>query len=229
MKRYIFFFYMFLVSLLLNSFLFAQDNFEGKVKFKITYDDEVSFLDYFIKGENFRMEMGDNAEAVFIKTADKSLVLMPEEKMYMDLDNSLFSNIPGMVETEDDDDEEYEEIDITKYKTGKSKDILGYECHQWIFTDEEEDDEVEAWVTNEVGNFMLMQSPMGAGYSPGWSSSVENSGFFPILVITRDEDGEETSRFEATEIKEQSLDDDIFAPPSDYSEMKIPGMDSLFK
>jgi hypothetical protein len=217
------------ISFSINSVLFAQDNFEGKIKFKITYEDEVNFLDYFIKGNNLRMEMGENAEAVFIKTEDKSLVLMPEEEMYMDLNNSILSKLPGMSGMEDNENDVEEDFDIDKYKTGKTQNILGYECHQWIFSDEEEDDEVEAWVTSELGNFMLMQSPMGAGYSPGWSSSVKNNGFFPLLVITRDEDGEENSRFEATEINKQSLGDGLFGPPSNYNEMKIPGMDNLFK
>jgi len=209
--------------------LISQPFFEGKVKFKITHEDDVNYLDYFMKNKNLRMEMGDNAEAVFIKNSDKSLVLMPEEEMYMDLDNSLFSKLPGMSGVNEDVKQESEEFDIEKYKTGKVKSILGYECHQWIFTDENEDGEVEAWVTSELGNFMLMQSPMGAGYSPGWSSSVKNNGFFPMLVITREDGGDETSRFEATEINKQNLNDDLFKPPSNYSEMKIPGMDSFFK
>jgi len=175
------------------------------------------------------MEMGEHAEAVFIKTAEKSLVLMPEEEMYMDLDNSLFSKIAGMSGMDKEENEKPEKFDMDKYKTGKIKSILDYECHQWIFTEEEEEDKVEAWVTDELGNFMLMQSPMGAGYSPGWSSSVKNNGFFPLLVITTDEDGEEKSRFEATEVDKKSLDDGLFGPPSNYNEMKIPGMNNLFK
>ena len=211
--------------------LIAQDDFEGKIKFKISHDDEEMFLDYFIKGGNLRMEMGDDAKAVFIKNEDKSYVLMPEEKMYMDLDNSLFSKLQDMAGMNDEAEEVEEDadFDIEKFKTGKTKTILGYECNQWVFKSEEDDDEVEAWMTSELGNFTFMQSPMGAGYSPGWSSSINDNGFFPMLVITRDEDGEENSRFEATEVNKESLSDKLFTFPSDYSEMKIPGMKGLFK
>jgi hypothetical protein len=221
-----------LIFLLCFSFnhLVAQDGFEGKIKFKITSDDEEMFMDYFIKSDKLRMEMGEHNEAAFIHTGESSLVLMHEDKMYMDLDNSIFSKLPGMTDMEDESDEnDPQEFDFEKFRTGKTKTILGYECEQWIFTDEEDEGEVEVWVTDELSDFMLMKSPMGAGYSPGWSNSVNNSGFFPMLVITRDDDNEVTSRFEATEVNKQSLDDDLFAPPSDYSEMKIPGMDSLFK
>lgn len=208
----------------------AQDSFEGKIKFKITSDDEEIFMDYFIKDDNLRMEMGKNNEAAFIHTGEKSLVLMHQDKMYMDLNNSIFSKLPGMSDMDNETDEnDPQEFNIEKFRTGKTKTILGYECEQWIFTDEEDEGEVEVWVTDELGDFMLMKNPMGAGYSPGWSNSVNNSGFFPMLVITRDDDNELTSRFEATEVNKESLSDGLFAPPSDYSEMKIPGMDSLFK
>jgi hypothetical protein len=219
--------------LFLTSFvgLFAQDDFEGKIKFKISSDGDEMFLDYFIKGENLRMEMGDNAEAVFVKNKDKSLILMPSEKMYMDLNNSIMSKLSSMTGMNDDDKnkEAEEEFNIEDYKTGKTKSILGYECHQWVIKDQNDDEEIEAWVTSELGNFFLMKGPMGEGFSPSWSNSINNNGFFPMLVITRDDDGEENSRFEATEVKKESLSDKLFTPPSDYSEMKIPGMDGLFK
>lgn len=231
MRKYLMSFTALLIFILSTSLSMGQDNFEGKIKFKVTHEDDVMFIDYFIKDDNLRMEMGENADAVFIKNEDKSFVLMPGEKMYMDLDNSIFSKIQGMAgmnEDEEEDDND-EEIDFNKYKTGKTKTIQGYKCHQWIFKDDEDDEEVEAWVTDELGNFMLMKSPMGAGFSPGWSTSVSNNGFFPILVITKDEDGDVSSRFEASEVNKQSLDSDLFSPPSNYSEMKIPGMDNLFK
>lgn len=218
------FFLFFSVSFSIQS----QSYFEGKIKFKITQDDEVAYMDYFMKEDKIRLEVGDNSEAVFITNSKGSLLLMPEEKMYMDLNKSVLNNFPGMNKTQNEESNTEEEIDFTKYKTGKVKSISGYECHQWVFK-EEDDNEVEAWLTDELGNFMLMQNPMGGGYSPGWSSSVKNSGFFPLLVVTKDEDGEEISRFEASEIKEESLSDEIFTPPPDYSEMKIPGMDSFFK
>lgn len=230
MKKY--FQSVFTIMLIFTSFvgLFAQADFEGKIKFKISSEGDEMFLDYFIKGENLRMEMGDNAEAVFLKNKDKSLILMPTEKMYMDLDNSIMSKLSGMAGMKNDEkNEEEEDFNIEDYKTGKTKSILGYECYQWVFSDEEQDEEVEAWVTGELGNFFLMNGPMGEGFSPSWSNSINDNGFFPMLVITRDEDGNENSRFEATEVNKESLSNSLFSPPSDYSEMKIPGMDGLFK
>ena len=230
MIKYIYTLIFVVVLALSTNLTLAQNDFEGKVKFKITHDDDIMFLDYFIKKEKLRMEMGDNKEAAFIRADGKSLVLMMQEKQYMDLNNSLFSKLPGMTGMKNEkDEEEIKEIDFEKFRTGKTMDLLGYECAQWIIDDEKEEGEVEVWVTDELGNFMLMSSPMGGGFSPGWSSNVKNNGFFPLLVISRDADGEETSRFEATEINKQSLDSDLFAPPSDFTEFQVPGMKGLFK
>lgn len=215
--------YLFLLIFCLSSINFAQ-SFEGKVKFKMSYEDNHYLIDYFMKDENLRMEFGNNKEAVFIKNKDKSIIVMPDQKMYMDLDNSIFDKIKNMTGmNKEDENEKKEEFDINKYKTGKTKTILGYKCYQWIFKDKEDNNEFEAWVTDELGNFMFMQSPMGGGVSPSWSSSLNNKGFFPILVITKDEKGNETSRFEATEISKETLQSSLFKPPADFEEMKMPG------
>lgn len=224
------FFILFLFATISFNTLVAQDNFEGKVKFKISSEEEDGMtMDYYLKDGNFRMEMGDAAKGtVFIYKGENSYILMPEEKMYMDLNNSLFSKLKDMMgKGDDDEDEKTKDINFEDFKTGKTKTILGYECQQWIMKDVNEDDfdyETEAWITDELGNFMLMKNPMGEAFSPSWSSSMKNNGFFPLLVITRNSDGEEQSRFEALEIDKKSLSSDLFGIPAGYSEMKIPGM-----
>ena len=212
-----------ILILLITNNLFAQTTFEGIVKIKMTADDESFFIDYFIKDDNMRMEINEEEEVVFIKSGEKSLILMVEEKTYMDLNNPMFKQIPGMSNM-DDAENSSETFDINKYKTGKTKNILGHECEQWVFSDQEEDVEIEDWVTDELGNFMMMKSPMGGGFSPNWGSSFKGKGFFPLLVITRDEDGEETSRFEVVNVDQKGLNNDLFDAPSDFEELKIPGM-----
>ena len=209
--------------LLITNNLFAQASFEGIVKIKMTGDSESFFMDYFIKDDNVRMEINEEEKVVFIKSGEKSLILMLEDKTFMDLNNPMFSQMPGMSNMKDDDNSS-ETFDINKYKTGKTQDLLGFECEQWIIKDDEEDAEVEAWVTDELGNFMMMISPMGGSASPGWSSSFKNKGFFPMLVITKDEDGEETSKFEVVNVDQKSLNTDLFSAPPDFEELKILGM-----
>ena len=141
----------------------------------------------------------------------------------MDLNNPMFKQIPGMPDMGNDDNSS-EPLDINKYRTGKTKSILGYECEQWIIKEDTDDEEVEAWVTDKLGNFMLMKNPMGGGETPNWGSSLKGKGFFPMLVITKDEDGEETSRLEVIGVDQKELNNNLFSAPSDFEELKIPGM-----
>lgn len=208
---------------LITSSIFAQATFEGSVKIKMTADDESFSMDYFIKADNMRMEMNSGEEVAFIVSGGKSLVLMLQQKTYMDLNNPMFKQIPGMSNMEDDNNS-IEPFDINKYRTGKTKSILGYECEQWIINEDTDDEEVEAWVTDELGNFMFMKNPMGGDVTPNWGSSLKGKGFFPMLVITKDEDGEETSKFEVVNVDQKSLNNDLFSAPSDFEELKIPGM-----
>ncbi|MBK8945147.1 MAG: DUF4412 domain-containing protein [Ignavibacteriae bacterium] len=209
----------------------AQNYFEGKVKFKITDDDDESHLmEYFLKDGNFRITMfeDEDVSAIFIYKKENSYILMPEDKMYMNLNNSLFSKLGDMFKKNDEEENEKDkkEFNFENYKTGKTKTFLGYDCDQWINKSEFDDDnyEVEAWITDELGNFIFMENPMGAGYSPTWGSSLKDKGYFPLQVITKNSDGEVISTFEAVEINKQSLSNDLFEIPSDYNEMKIPGM-----
>jgi hypothetical protein len=223
----LFFLMFFLTSV---NFLYSQTSFEGEIKFKVSHDENGMTMDYFIKDGKLRMEMGGEAKGTcFIHSNGKSLILMPEQKMYMDLDNSVFKKMQEMMKKNVDKAKEEnsdKDFNIENYKTGETKSILGYKCEQWVFNDKEggTDSKVEAWITDQLGNFMMMESPMGQGFSPGWSNTFKNKGMFPLLVITKDTDGKETSRFEATEIDKKSLSNDLFEVPSGYSEMKIPGM-----
>ena len=86
---------------------------------------------------------------------------------------------------------------------------------------------MEAWVTKDIGNFMFFESPMGGDDMPEWYSEFSGVGFFPILVIEKDDSGEEESRWEVTSVEEKPLSDDLFTPPSDYEKFEMPSMDFL--
>lgn len=208
---------------LFTSNIFGQTTFEGSVKIKMTADDESFFMDYFIQDDNMRIEINNEEEVAFIMSGDKSLILMKEQKTYMDLNNPMFKQIPGMSDMGNDDSSS-EPLDINKYRTGNTKSILEYECEQWIIKEQTDDEEVEAWVTDELGNFMLMKNPMGGDVTPNWGSSLKGKGFFPMLVITKDEDGEETSKFEVVGVDQKELNNNLFSAPADFEELKIPGM-----
>ena len=206
--------------LLSVNIIFAQNNFEGKVKIKISAKDQNITMNYLVKDNNLKMEIGNGEETgSFIMKGNKYLVLMPAQKMYMEIDKKMLENLPGIKSNKDKNSSK--KININNLRTGKTKKILGYNCEQWIINDE--NGKVEVWVTNELGNFMTMDGPMGEGYSPAWSSYLENNGFFPMLVITTNPNGE-SSKFEVVDVNKTSLSNSEFAPPSNYKKMNIPGM-----
>ncbi|MEE9432254.1 MAG: DUF4412 domain-containing protein [Melioribacteraceae bacterium] len=217
-------FVMILSVLFYSTSLQAQSQFEGKVIIEISSDGDTFEMDYYIKGEKMKMIMkGDNSGlGGMIMTGNKSIVLMDEQKMYMEFDNETLTKLSGIFggNNDEDDNSSSDETDFSKYRTGKTKTILGYDCEQWIF--EEDGMKSEAWVTDEIGSFQIFKSPMGASYTPSWGKSLNNKGFYPLLVTSSDEDGE-VSKFEVKSVDKSSLSESDFAPPSGYKKMSIPG------
>jgi hypothetical protein len=199
---------------------FSQsEGFEGKVSVKLVYDGDVSFMDYLVKGNKFRMEIQaeeseEKTTMIMDMTELKMITLMPEQKMYME-----YPLKQTMEEHEAEIKEEMGKVRITD----ETREINGFTCQKIVY---EEEKNVEAWVTKDIGNFMFFENPMG-GDMPEWYSEFANAGFFPILVVERDDDGEEESRWEVSSVEEKSLSEDLFVPPVGYEKMEIPMMDFL--
>ncbi len=203
--------------LFLTSSISAQKAFEGKIKIKLSSDNQTILMNYYIKDKNLKMELSNREEnGSFIMKGKNYLVLLPAQKMYMEISSEMLKNLPEMKPTENTNRDN--KIDINKFRTGKTKKILGYNCEQWIINNK--DGNMEIWVTNELGNFITMDGPMGKVYSPAWSTYLQNNGFFPMKVISNNG----KSVFEVIEVDKKSLSDAIFSPPSNYKKMTIPGM-----
>jgi hypothetical protein len=200
---------------------FSQTGFEGKVTIKLVDDGETNFMNYLVKGNKFRMEFkdeesGGEASMIMDMKEMKMITIMPEQKMYME-----YPLKKAMEEHKAEMKEEMEKVRVTD----ETKEINGFNCTKIVSKDDGEN--VEAWVTKELGNFMFFEGPMGGGEMPDWYSEFSDAGFFPILVIERDDDGEEESRWEVTKVEKKSLSDDLFVPPAGYEKMDIPMMDFL--
>jgi hypothetical protein len=205
--------------------LFMQENlfsqaFEGKINIKLVNDEEVSTMDYLVKGNKIRMEMKSEegeGEAVMITDMQdlKMIILMAEEKMYME-----YPIKEAIEEQKDDIQSEMGKIRLTD----ETKTINGFNCQK---LDYEDDKNIESWITKDIGTLMLYENPMGGNEMPEWYSDFADEGFFPILVIEKDDSGEEESRWEVTSVEKKSLSDDLFIPPAGYQKMEIPMMDFL--
>ena len=208
------------LSLLLTFSLNAQNKFEGKVNIKVTSDGDEATMGYLIKDNMMRFEMGEDVSqySLIDFTNKKMLMVMPEDEMYMEIPASkIFSDVQKEANAE-----------MGKInKTGETKEINGYTCEKWIYKDD--DITTESWLAKDLGGFIFLDNPMGGSKSE-WQTEIETSGYFPMLIINLDEDGEEESRWEVTSVEKKSLSADLFAPPANYEKMTMPEINlDLFK
>lgn len=208
------------IALLFTSInLQAQSQFEGKVTMKFTENNRSHTMDYFMKGNKIRMEMKEQGQAIniiFDRKEDKMIMLMPNQQMYMEYPYKNFMK-------EHKKDKMDGEKEVFK-KTGEMKTINGYNCEKWIFNEDDGSQSV-AWMTKELGSFTFFDNPMsGNSDKPEWQQEIEAAGYFPMLVINKDKNGNEQGTMEVTKIEKKNLDNSMFEPPADYKKMEMPMM-----
>jgi hypothetical protein len=199
-----------IVSLALAGFagVSMAEEFEGIVHFKSTREGKAREYDYLIKGNKVRVEIGEGRQqfnVIVDQDAKKTLLLMPERKMMMEM--------PRMDETKRPSEQE-QKLDFTK--TGKTDTVLGYTCE--LLNVRMEGSETEVCGAKGLGYYAGMHRP-GMGSSdgaPAWTKTLKELGFFPLRVVTKGSDGGEKLRLEATRIEKKPLDASLFVAPEDY-------------
>lgn len=200
-----------LLIFLVPGVTFAQESFEGNVKFDVEEGGKKQVMDYYAKNKKFRMEIPDKGGTIlFDSQALKMYVIMDEQKMYMETQMMPLSmGGAGSVS-----------------KTGEIKNILGYECEKFIF--DQENLTGEAWMTKELGAFMFfMESQQDM---PAWQSEVLDAGYFPLQVTQHNKREDKTSVYNVIEVTPMELADDLFVPPPTYQKldmMNLGGFDKL--
>ncbi|MFO8130045.1 MAG: DUF4412 domain-containing protein [Bacteroidales bacterium] len=180
-------------------------------------------VDYFLKGEKLRMEVEKPKKMVMISDGENMIMLMPQNKMYMEFPKDQVKKMQQMMGSEQKSGSENlidEDMDLKK--TGEMKDILGRTCEKWVY--EDEDKKVETWVASGFGNFMGFKTPMEGGNADAWKGLFGDPDLFPMEMTQWDKKGNETYKFKVTEMEEESLSDDLFTAPSDYEKMDMMGM-----
>ncbi|RPI70742.1 MAG: DUF4412 domain-containing protein [Ignavibacteriales bacterium] len=205
------------ILLLISAFTataFAQSDFEGKVVLKISDNEDAGDVDYFVKDNKMRMEMKSSEGSMvmlFDKAAGKTFMIMPEQKMYMEF------NAMDIMQNNDISVDSESNPDINR--TGEYMDINGYTCEKWIV--KEDDEIVEAWMTDELGGFFLMSNPM-AGSQDSWQQELAGN-FFPMRVDMI-EGAEKKKVLEVLSVNEMSLNNDLFEIPSGFQKFDMPNM-----
>lgn len=211
-----------ILLVLLTTVLLSAQGFEGYVKYKVEGEGETTFLKYYKKGDQVRMEPETDQMqmgGVILFKDGKTFMLMPAQNMYMEFSDEMY-NMMDIGEDDDTSEEAEEDFDMPE-KTGETKDILGYSCEKWIFEDEEYTTEV--WAAKGLGEFVLLSVPMGKQNMPEWYNDISEGGFFPMLVEAKDAGGRIGGRMEVVDIKEESVSDSMFEIPENYTKFEMPG------
>ncbi|NNG26928.1 MAG: DUF4412 domain-containing protein [Ignavibacteriaceae bacterium] len=199
-----------------SNILFAQNQFEGKVKFRAYDEGESGSMNYFVKGDKFRIDApeGGMGQGYMIYDASTNImtIVMVEQQMYMEMPVDAAGNM-----TDQDDDNVYFN------NTGETQEINGYLCEKFEFVDE--DGAGVAWMTQELGPFMFLGDPEGMGDSQSnWQQEIMAEGYFPMLVEQENSSGELQPVFEIEEILAMALGDDIFSIPAGFQKFDMPNM-----
>ena len=211
-------------SVLLFPHLLPAETFEGKVTMKVTDAKGTTVPLTFNLKEGFsRIDVdagpGKSASMIMDLTKKEMTMLIPQQRMYLVQPLTL----PAAAATAGVPDPS---PDVSFEKTAETQKILGYDCVKFIA--KTKDSTTEIWTTDQLGTFLGMGGggmmggrrggPPGAGSQP-WAQALAGKKFFPLLVVTRDASGKETSRMEATAVDKQSLPASLFAPPEGWQNL----------
>jgi hypothetical protein len=202
----------------------AAQGFEGTV----TWQMEKGQMAQTYKGTQVRTEMtgerGRQGVMIMDNSAKTMTMLMPEQKMYMQM---------NLNDTSDMNHEDHKPPKLTDM--GKTETIAGKTCQVYRYAEEAGKPETrEMCVAKGMGFFMGgSRGPMGMrergqggeiaaaiAANPEYAKLYKD-GFFP-LRISKLEDDKVKNEMIVTKIEAKSVDASAFTVPSDYTLMKMP-------
>ncbi len=186
----------------------SQAQFEGVLTAKMNSERGPMDVTHSIKGDKMRMDMtmGRMGDAAMIvdKAAEKSYMLMPQRKMYMEND---LSGAIAQAQSQSKADFKWD---------GTSQTIAGTKCDD--ATSKEEDGTVMHMCIAKGIAFHAASGGMGRGaQASAWQRAVQ--GGFPLKV---QREGESQPLFEVTKLEKKSLGDDLFTPPAGWQKLSMP-------
>jgi hypothetical protein len=226
----------------------AGQDFEGSVTYRMEGMGENGQIVHHVKGRNTRMEFTAQGQTMAMITdfdGSKMIMLMPSQKQWMDMKAMQERMAAMMGNATTQAEEEAAKADPANFDivaTGQKETIAGHECEHYVF--KTDDSEVDVCAAKGMGWYLgsgagggmgAMGGMMGRGRGNERSSGVPGlsnaqlgkwremyaDGFFPLKVESKSPSGGMTMI--VTSIERKSLPDSLFAPPPDYTEMKMPG------
>jgi uncharacterized protein DUF4412 len=213
--------------------------FEGVVEYNMTMGVRTVHTTYYQKGTRVRTEMdmggqegmgGMGGMAMIIDGATGTMTsIVPSQKIYMTMN---LREMAAGIHQQGRDTTPLPKIT----STGRHETIAGHDCEHVIMTSGRDHSQVDMCVARGMGYYMS-----GGGSGPGaaqsfWSN-IPNAndpryaefrrqfanGFFPLRMETKNDQGQVEMTMVATKVDRRSLSDDLFHPPADFREMKMPG------
>lgn len=182
----------------------SSKQFEGVV----TYEGEGGrTFQYAIRNGRVRVDMNDESQhgAMIMDSGSRKMyMLMPEQKMYMEVDVSEMGDMDSSADN------------VKPTKTGKTEVVAGHTCEYWTVT--EEKGQVDVCVAKDMGSFQAF-SNKSIGNASAWQEAIGKDAF-PLKVVMHD-DGKEEVALVATKVEAKSLDASLFTPPASYKKMQM--------
>lgn len=187
----------------------AQDAFEGVVTMQMQPGPGLEqTMQYSVKGEKTRMDISGGDMKMFqLYDAGTGVfdMVIPMRHMYTERTVDAPTADPGAGKTKIE-------------WTGKKETIAGHECEHANLTDEE-GKVSDVCLAKDLGRFMGMPGGSrgrGGRGGGGWQGHIGQT--FPLKVV---QDGRVAML--VTRVEKKSLDDSLFAVPSGYQKMGMPG------
>jgi hypothetical protein len=214
--------------------LAAQGSFEGVVQYRVTgQGGEPMEPVYYVKGGKTRLEMSAGGQmAIMLVDVESGSVtaLMPAEKMYMTMSvAAMAQNLPAA--------HAHGDVSVKIEPTGEKETIAGISCEHYRVTQSKDDAQADLCLAKGMGSFMGVRAPAGGGPMSGMGrmpgmgmappgaaelTKLLKDGAF-LLKMDVKKSGKTEVTMVATRVERRSLDASLFAPPSDYREMRMPG------
>ncbi len=195
--------------------------FEGRVVFKMNDGKSDIHVTYLLKNQLVRTEIAGGSQGSAVAIMDfennKTILLIKEMQMYMEapLDSIQGASSPDLDQ----------KPSINVEKSGKTMEILGYNCEQYIVKDED-GSESEIWATKALGAFFPI-GKMGKSKSASkeaWEMLMANEDIFPLKVIQHSNTGDPKFQMTAESIEEKTLPDALFQVPAGFNKFEMPNM-----
>lgn len=190
--------------------------FEGSVTFRVKTAQGTNEMKQYIKERKLRVEVLSMGKILSIGLADyaakKMYLAYPDKGVYTELNIS-----PTSLSAEAKKAIENSKI----YETGKSTEILGFQCSQWRHVSDKSATDI--WVARDFGGFLEAVGLEESDPLVEWRKEIMGSGGFPLRVVEYDSNGKELSRMDAIAVDRSSLDDETFELPEDLKKLDTAG------